>query len=267
LEEALCSLQSFILNVQQFLAGQWLDVHIPGIPKPGGFTITSTPMAAMFVNRPLPRSDGRSQHAGYLELAVQKSPDNPPAAWLWRPVPEILGQELQVRVGGSFVWPPPNVDMNEVKRVVLVAGGVGINPFMSMVGVIGKAYGKSYHVTVLYSVKDPGDHRLSSVLYLESLAKLFKVEWVKGELVLHLTSGEKGTQSPDDAVELAGYQMKCRRRRITKEDLLSALGNVEEARSTVVYICGVPLMTDELVEVAQQAAGMDPKRVLCERWW
>ena len=62
----------------------------------------------------------------YLELAVQKSPDNPPAAWLWKSEEEITGKEVHVRVGGSFVWPPPGVDMTQVKRAVFIAGGVGI---------------------------------------------------------------------------------------------------------------------------------------------
>jgi len=62
----------------------------------------------------------------YLELAVQKSVDNPPAAWLWRPEAELAGKEVYVRVGGSFVWPPPGVDMAQIKRAVFIAGGVGI---------------------------------------------------------------------------------------------------------------------------------------------
>jgi hypothetical protein len=62
----------------------------------------------------------------YLELAVQKSPDNPPAAWLWKPIKEVMGKEVHVRVGGSFVWPPPGVDMDKIKRAVFIAGGVGI---------------------------------------------------------------------------------------------------------------------------------------------
>ncbi len=166
------------------------------------------------------------------------------------------------------MWPPPNVDLKGVKRVILVAGGVGINPFMSMIGHIGQGYRVPYTVSVLYSVRDPGNQGLSSILYLESLARLFKAQWVKGELLLHLTSGEIGAEYLDDgSTELAGWKMKCRRRRITKDDLLNALGSVDERRYTVVYICGVPVMTDELVEVAQQAPGMDPKRVLCERWW
>ena len=39
---------------------------------------------------------------------------------------KIKGQELQIRVGGSFVWPPPGLDGDQIQKVVLVAGGVGI---------------------------------------------------------------------------------------------------------------------------------------------
>lgn len=64
-----------------------------------------------------------------LELAVQKSPDNPPAAWLWRESRSIVGSELSVRVGGSFTWPPfgwNREQINGIRKVVFVAGGVGI---------------------------------------------------------------------------------------------------------------------------------------------
>ncbi|KAK5109421.1 hypothetical protein LTR16_005806, partial [Cryomyces antarcticus] len=95
---------------------QWLDVFIPGLDKAGGFTITSTP------------EDARSSSTAppFLELAIQYSPKNPPAAWLWRPAKEILGASLAVRVGGSFVWPPPGVPPSAIAKAVFVAGGVGI---------------------------------------------------------------------------------------------------------------------------------------------
>lgn len=61
---------------------------------------------------------------------MQESPKNPPAAYLFKPEKEIMGQTLQVRVGGSFVWPPFRyIARNEgtlPRRVVFVAGGVGI---------------------------------------------------------------------------------------------------------------------------------------------
>jgi hypothetical protein len=72
----------------------------------------------------LPQSD--PDHTPYFELAIQNSPNNPPAAWLWRPAEEIQGQEIKVRVGGSFVWPPPGLDVDKIKRVMFIAGGVGI---------------------------------------------------------------------------------------------------------------------------------------------
>ena len=93
-------------------------MHVPGIKQAGGFTITSTPRQA----RPQPTDT----HSPFLELAVQKSPGNPPAAWLWQPPEEILGKEVNVRVGGSFVWPPQSVGGEEIKRAVFIAGGVGI---------------------------------------------------------------------------------------------------------------------------------------------
>ena len=80
---------------------------MPGLSQPGGFTLTS------------------AAHEPTLELAVQRAPGNPPAAWLWRPAEEIVGSRLRVRVGGSFVWPPPG-GAQSVSRAVFVAGGVGI---------------------------------------------------------------------------------------------------------------------------------------------
>jgi NAD(P)H-flavin reductase len=103
----------------KFLPGQWLDVHVPGVEKAGGFTITTPPRYATSTSM-------NPNYRPYVELAVQKSPDNPAAAWLWQPVKEIQGKELAVRVGGSFVWPPPGIDTNDIKRIVLIAGGVGI---------------------------------------------------------------------------------------------------------------------------------------------
>lgn len=103
----------------QFRPGQWLDVQIPGVPQVGGFTLTSPPREAE-------AHSGRTPQNGYLELAIQKAPLNAPAAWLWRPENEILGSRIQVRVGGSFVWPPTDLPVSQIKKLVLVAGGVGV---------------------------------------------------------------------------------------------------------------------------------------------
>jgi hypothetical protein len=146
----ICSSHQTQSNIQHqepfaFLPGQWLDVYIPSISQAGGFTITSTPADAQPLPSPEPMVvqggseplSGQHEEIGvppidangrlpYIELAVQKSPSNPPAAWLWRPQEEILGKELSVRVGGSFVWPPDSIPMDQIRKVVFVAGGVGI---------------------------------------------------------------------------------------------------------------------------------------------
>lgn len=88
-------------------------MHIPALTKAGGFTITSTPREA-------------EGNQGFVELAIQLSHKNPAAAWLWQRREKIEGQQLLVRVGGSFVWPPPGIEVATVRRIVFVAGGVGI---------------------------------------------------------------------------------------------------------------------------------------------
>ena len=88
---------------------------MPGLNKAGGFTITSTPREG----HPTPA------RPAYLELAIQNS-TNPPAKWLWQREDEILHSKLVVRAGGSFVWPPPDLDESSIEQVILIAGGVGI---------------------------------------------------------------------------------------------------------------------------------------------
>lgn len=116
---------------------------MPGVSKVGGFTITSAPSKARWrtsthtssITAAAAAEEKEEQQPGYLELAIQRSPDNPPAAWLWQEDDQegtILGEELRVRVGGSFVWPPPGINVRALRKAVFVAGGVGVNPLISM---------------------------------------------------------------------------------------------------------------------------------------
>ena len=235
-----------------FLAGQWLDVHIPTVNKAGGFTITSPPSLL-----------SAASMDPYFELAIQRSPSNPPAAWLWRPEEEILGSELQVRVGGSFVWPPKFFG-DEIKRVVFVAGGVGINPLMSILSHLAQNDPLPFEVKVLYTLRDPGPERSGeSILFLERLVRITNQLGIEESLEMYFTSGEGG----DGVIECNENVVGFKGRRIGKEDLWRALGKVEDRKGTVAYICGVPGMTDEFVEAAKNAEAMDERHVLCEKWW
>ncbi|KAI3396123.1 hypothetical protein diail_454 [Diaporthe ilicicola] len=270
----------------QFLPGQWLDVFVPGISKPGGFTITSAPSRAQ---KPPPPSSSSSNNntttAGaaanddgaalepYLELAVQKSPDNPAAKYLWRPKGEILSSELRVRVGGSFVWPPPGVQPMTLRKIVFVAGGVGINPLMSIASHLAERPGPRHTVEFLYSTRDPGEGRRDAkeILFLNRLAGIFNggdgANTVRGGLSLFLTPG--GGDKKDGPEGASGQIMgiSFKQRRITIEDVAEAVG--DDKRFAVVYVCGVPAMTDEFVEklTSPEGLGLEPHRVLYEKWW
>jgi len=56
-------------------------------------------------------------------------------------------------------------------------------------------------------------------------------------------------------------------RRLTKPDVLTALGDIGRRQRTVCYVCGPPSMTDELVCFLNSLDGLEASRVLSEKWW
>ncbi|KAH6637026.1 hypothetical protein F5144DRAFT_601716 [Chaetomium tenue] len=291
----------------QFLPGQWVDLHPPPeaqVPKAGGFTITSSPTLALPHSTPSPSSTKQppptNPPAPYLELAIQSSPHNPPAAYLFQPTPRLLHTPVQVRIGGSFVFPPPflrhttttnpnhTTTATPLPKIVLVAGGMGINPLMSMLIRIAEESESMYEegeeeegpeVRVLYGVKDPGggDGGGGAILFLERIAGLFaRGRVLRGGVRLFVTGGGDGGGGVGSGWWGVGevgsggeevIKVPCLRRRMTVRDVEEAVG--EEKDAAVVYVCGVPGMTDEFVQalVAPEGFGMDPKRVLFEKWW
>ncbi|OCK87987.1 uncharacterized protein K441DRAFT_647580 [Cenococcum geophilum 1.58] len=269
----------------KFLPGQWLDVHVPGLTKAGGFTITSTPRDA------LPQSsepEPNQLHSPFLELAVQESPSNPPAAWLWRPSEEILGKEFQVRIGGSFVWPPPGVNLDEIHRVIFIAGGVGINPLISILSHIHQTNVPLDHVRFLYATRIPRyQPKITEILFLSRLSSIFQSfglknyrqdEEERGRLELYLTGGyarhpislnvSKNSVDEKEDLEVENATSYTYFRRIKDDDLQSAVGFDKQAReSSLYYVCGPPEMTDYIVEHIRKQDSVDPERVLCEKWW
>ncbi|KAK1833294.1 hypothetical protein QBC39DRAFT_303095 [Podospora conica] len=234
----------------KFLPGQWLDLHAPDLPSPGGFTITSPPSTP------------------HLELAIQLSPQNPVAAYLWQDPPSsLLGTSVYVRVGGSFTWPPPPSVRDGLRKVVFVAGGVGINPLVSMLSSFGEEE-RGLEVYFFYSLRDPGEGReAGGMLFLERVAGVFERGGVRGGLRLFLTSGEGGGEGvlPWSGGEGLVYE----RRRMTVGDVAEVVGGDKGA--AVVYVCGVPGMTDGFVEgltgTGEGGLGMERERVLFEKWW
>jgi ferredoxin-NADP reductase len=226
--------------------------------------------------------NGNHDASRYLELAIQKSPNNPPAAFFWRAPNYILGTPLLIRVGGRFVYPPPDLSEEEgqaIKRVVFIAGGVGINPIMSML--------EHLHLESLLSPSAISSLRLlygtratlgEPILFHERIARILG-KYMGGRLdagaadrdyrgVLYVTGGtgwSSGRAAGYEDLDTAHIELEYRR--INRTHLLEALGPVPQRKDTVAYVCGPPNMTDGFVELLSEAEAMDPRRVLCEKWW
>ncbi|CAD0057822.1 unnamed protein product [Aureobasidium pullulans] len=239
----------------KFQPGQWLDVFIPSLSKAGGFTITSTPTDQ---GQPTP------QRQAYFELAIQKS-TNPPAQWLWKPESEIINEQIIVRTGGSFVWPPPGIDVDGIEQVVLIAGGVGINPLISIFAHLMSLPQRPKKIRFVYGSKvEKGPIEASRILFLTRIMDLIKKQADTNiELDLFLTSASRS-----DIDHAKGVPEHVKLGRIEKNDLEAAIGEDRSVRqNTVAYICGPPAMTDQFVEYLSTREGVDKRKVLCEKWW
>ncbi|KAK7514771.1 hypothetical protein IWZ03DRAFT_395174 [Phyllosticta citriasiana] len=280
-------------NGLKFLPGQWLDVYIPGIPKAGGFTITSTPSLAQppasavascrsppirhdEVVCPLPPDVSPP----LIELAVQRS-SNPPAQWIWRAC-ETDRTQLGVRVGGSFVWPPPPPPTTPTpapKKVLFVAGGVGINPLISILTHLHQTNALSHlRVRFVYATKAPP---AGAVLFLDRLLRIAAHAPNSFELKLCVTGQAEHVERVAAQVQQAGLSnVEVLRRRVGSGDVLTFVGAqdetetdgvgaevLEERCGTVAYVCGPQRMTDEFVGLLGGVEGLGKERVLCEKWW
>lgn len=122
-------------------------------------------------------------------------------------------------------------------------------------------------VRVLYTSRREfdSDGRGEEILF-ETRLRAISHKWERHENVDYKysffeTSGQAGEE------ESMPSNMSSHSRRISKDDLFEALGPEDGRANTVVYVCGLPSMTDEFVELLKTAPGMEEKRVLCEKWW
>ncbi len=130
--------KGFTLDLQgqdyDFLAGQWLDLSIADKSEVGGYSITSA----------------HSSHPQQLKLAIKAAPHHPVTAYLHEQAK--VGQQVQISQGqGACVYHP---DMG--KQIVLIAGGIGITPLMSIFRSI-RDQEPDTQVALIYSAHAPED--------------------------------------------------------------------------------------------------------------
>lgn len=145
-----------------------------------------------------------------------------------------------------------------------MAGGVGVNPLVSMMGEMADR-GEDVEVRVLYGSKLSGG-TLREVLFLERMVAMFRDGKIRGSIDVFLSdTADEMLQAPD---WMQGTSVKLHEGRMSVQQVKGAIteGNREE---TLVYICGPQTMTDELAaalsSVTDGVIGED--RVMTEKWW
>lgn len=253
-----------------FLPGQWLDAFIPGEEIVGGFSVTSAVGAT---------SDG------LLELTVKRT-NHPPAKWM-ADVARV-GDVVSFRVGGHMHWPPRNklaklvgtATVDDVslpdfiqqsvttariadalhQPLLLVAGGIGITPFMAIIRTVADMYDSQAlskyapPVVLLYTAQT-----LDEIAFVPELRKIAAKHPNRFTLQLYITN-----ESPDEA---ASQHSDVHFHRIERSDIQQAmeLATRDEHRWPSFYVCGPPAMIDSIQQLALDV-GLPPDDLQIERW-
>jgi ferredoxin-NADP reductase len=208
-------------DVFKFKAGQWVDFHIsPQIPV-GGYSITSIPSQ-------LP----------VLELAVKTS-KHPPAKWVCEEA--TIGARVQVRVGGEFCYAEPE-STSSTRRLLFIAGGVGINPLYGMLRQLHHDQKQGTKAVLMYSASTADE-----LVFREELDAMAS----ESLRVIYTTT-------KDDGIENRG--------RISHALLDEALGHLECDSPDAVYVCGPPGMAEDMLKTCT-SKGVPKDRIQFESWW
>lgn len=230
-----------------FRAGQWVDVFIPGVDQVGGFSICSAPSLL--------------RTSSEIHLAVKES-KWPPAYWFHsrcRP-----GDVFKIRVGGDFFLHDGDflhdgtAPSRKMADVVLIAGGVGINPLLSM----------GLHLADLQRAR-PGCPQLPDRVVLLYGART-RQELIFRDVIASMKTELQSldvryfvSREPVAAAEASQY----REGRVTEADLEAALQQCADRTKVVCYLCGPrSMMTDDFLSGLRRR-GVSDDRLFYEKWW
>ncbi|XP_004409149.1 PREDICTED: oxidoreductase NAD-binding domain-containing protein 1 [Odobenus rosmarus divergens] len=221
-----------------FKAGQWIDFFIPGKKMVGGFSICSSPRLL--------------EQERMIELAV-KYANHPPALWIKKQC--TLDSEVAVKKGGEFFFDPQPADASRNKK--MIAGGVGINPLLSILRQKNDLHRERAHrgsgyemgtIKLFYSAQNT-----SELLFKKNILDLVNEFPEKKACSLHVTK-----QTAQISADLKPYITEGR---ITEKEIRD-----HKKKETLFYICGPPPMTDFFSKQLENSHV--PKEHICfEKWW
>ena len=204
-----------------FSAGQWVDlfVTIEGAEAVGGYSITSSP------------ADQTS-----VRLAVKHDgSDHPVTNWLHDDARE--GDIVEVSLGGDFIY-----TLDEARSIVLVGGGIGMTPLMSIVRTVDEM-AQVTRLALVYSASSPDE-----MLFRREIEAI-AVRNSRIRCVFTVTRGVPETWD--------GHGGRI------DADLLRAEGIDPSA---LFFICGPPSMIQDVAAILT-ALGVPGSRVRYEQWW
>ncbi len=204
----------------RFLPGQWVDlsIEIDGATHTSGYSITSSPI-----------------HQGQIELAIKASARHPVARWVHAQA--RVGDRVRVSQGqGPFVYLPEMSD-----NVVLIGGGVGVTPLLSIFRHVRDA-ALPTRAHLVYSVSDS-----SEILFRDELEAAVRTH---DNLHMSITV----TQPDAQWHGLTG--------RIDPVKLHA----LEVPDDTLYYLCGPMGMVENLSTLLHDL-GVPMNRIIFEKWW
>lgn len=222
-DRATPSVNSYVLSYGaapfRFRAGQWIDLYVELEEgwRVGGYSMTSSPL-----------------QRGRIQLAVKRAAHHPVTRWLHERA--RVGARVRISNGqGEFVF-----ERGMAESVVLLGGGIGVTPLVSIFRYIAEA-APEVRAILVHSVPEPDE-------------LIFR--WELERLTLArpgLTYLPTVTRDP---------RWTGRRGRIDAE-LLRALG---DTRTTLYYYCGGREFIESMTRLLLDS-GVEENRLRYEKWW
>ena len=204
----------------RFLPGQWIDlsVDVDGTTHTAGYSITTSPL-----------------HQGEIELAIRASARHPLARWVHEAA--RIGDQVRVTQGqGPFVYLPEMSD-----NVVLIGGGVGITPLLSIFRHIRDATLPT-QAHLVYSVSDSCE-----ILFRDELDYAARMH-TNLHVSITVTQPDpnwKGLTGRIDPVKLHALDVPD---------------------DTLYYLCGPKGMVEDMSSLLH-GLGVPMNRIIFEKWW
>lgn len=219
-----------------FHAGQWVDLMIPGTDMVGGYSICSAPHQL---------STDRT-----IDLAVKRS-EWPPAKWIHTQC--RIGSDVKIRAGGDFYYAPEADVVGGVSSeaesapvlspLLLIAGGVGVNPLLSMLrhrrwlSRDSNSGQSRRRAVLLYSVRTADD-----LLFKEEMSALGEDQSLRVELFLSRQPADS-LPSLDNCI-VSGGRVTCD----TLSSSLHWLNSCESGRCQLsCFVCGPVSLIDQTI--------------------